>query len=170
VSEKKWAIYTRTSKIDQHPENQIIELKRYAEANGYDYDVYSEKESTRKRRPVKAGLLKSIRSGKYAGVIVWKITRWARSFIELIQEIEEFQNKNIGFISLDLGVDTTTTSGKLTFRILSAVAEFGRETTRENTMLGLQRARQEGKKLGRPKGSKDKKPRRKSGYYRRWSE
>lgn len=165
---KKWAIYSRTSRIDQKPENQVIELERYAKAHGYEHDVYWEKESTRKTRPIKAELMRKIRKGEYRGVIVWKITRWARSFIELIQEIEEFKNKGIGFISLDLGVDTSTTTGMLTFRILSAVAEFEREVTRENTNLGLQRARLQGKTLGRPKGAKDKKKRRKSGYYRRW--
>jgi len=164
----KYAIYARTSKIDQHPENQLIELERYAKANGYEYDVYSEKESTRKTRPVKAGLLAKIRKREYQGVIVWKISRWARSFFELIQEVEEFRKKNISFISLDLGVDTSTTTGMFTFRILSAVADLERENIRENTNLGLQRAKEEGKKLGRPKGSKDKKQRRRSGYYNRW--
>ena len=39
----------------------------------------------------------------------------------------------------------------------------------ERINLGLERARSKGKRLGRPKGSKDKKIRRKSGYYQRWS-
>ena len=47
--------------------------------------------------------------------------------------------------------------------------EFGREINRDRILLGLERREKEGKKLGRPKGSKDKKRRRKSGYLQRWA-
>jgi len=52
----------------------------------------------------------------------------------------------------------------LHFQILSAFAEFERELIRERTIEGLRRAKLQGKKAGRPKGSKDSKKRRRSGY------
>jgi DNA invertase Pin-like site-specific DNA recombinase len=58
---------------------------------------------------------------------------------------------------------------KLFFTFVSGFADFERETIRERVKLGLARRRAEGKPLGRPKGSKDKGKRRKSGYYMRWS-
>jgi DNA invertase Pin-like site-specific DNA recombinase len=57
-----------------------------------------------------------------------------------------------------------TASGKLHFQILSAFAEFERELIRERTIEGLRRAKLQGKQSGRPKGSKDTKKRKKSGY------
>ena len=62
-------------------------------------------------------------------------------------------------------LDFTTASGKLQFQILSAFAEFERSLISERTKEGLRRAKLQGKQLGRPKGSKDKKVRKKSGYY-----
>ena len=48
----KIAIYVRVSTIDLNPENQIIELEKYAKAMNYDYEMFQEKESTRKTRPI----------------------------------------------------------------------------------------------------------------------
>jgi DNA invertase Pin-like site-specific DNA recombinase len=66
-------------------------------------------------------------------------------------------------------IDTTTSSGKFTFYLFGAIAELERELITERINLGLERAKMKGKKLGRPKGKKDSKRRRKSGYYQRWS-
>ena len=48
------------------------------------------------------------------------------------------------------GIDCTSPAGKLQLHILAALAEFERERIRERVMAGLQRARGQGKRLGRP--------------------
>lgn len=58
--------------------------------------------------------------------------------------------------------------GKFFFTILSGFAEMEREMIKERIKLGLERRRKEGKALGRPVGSKDKKYRKKSGYLLRY--
>ena len=75
--------------------------------------------------------------------------------------------KGINFTCITQSIDTTTSSGKLTFHILGAVAEFERTLISERTKEGLKTAAMKGKFPGRPKGSKDSKPRNKSGYYLR---
>jgi DNA invertase Pin-like site-specific DNA recombinase len=57
---------------------------------------------------------------------------------------------SIAFVSLAEGIDATTPAGKLQMHILGAIAEFERERIRERVLAGLQRARREGKRLGRP--------------------
>ncbi len=161
---KKIALYVRVSTSEQTVENQRIRLVEYAERNGYDYDLYEEVESTRKTRPVKQGLLARLRNHEYDAVIVYKLDRWARSSTELILDTKELLDKNVGFISISDNLDFSTASGKLHFQILSAFAEFERELIRERTIEGLRRAKLQGKKAGRPKGSKDSKKRRRSGY------
>ncbi len=160
----KIALYLRVSTSDQTTENQRIRLVEHAEKNGHQYDIYEETESTRKTRPVKQALLAKLRMNEYDSVVVYKLDRWARSSTELILDTKELLDKEIGFISISDNLDFSTASGKLHFQILSAFAEFERELIRERTLEGLHRARLQGKKVGRPAGSKDKKKRKRSGY------
>ena len=94
--------------------------------------------------------------------------RLGRSLQHLIQIIQEWNNLGIDFICKTQPIDTTTNEGKLIFHIFGAIAEFERGIIRERINSGLDRARRQGKKLGRPKGSKDKKRRKKGGYYLRY--
>jgi len=161
---KHIAIYIRVSTSEQTVENQRIRLLEYAGKNNYTYDIYEEVESTRKTRPVKQVLLTKLRNSQYDAVVVYKLDRWARSSTELILDTKELIDKGVGFISISDNLDFSTASGKLHFQILSAFAEFERELIRERTIEGLKRAKMQGKQAGRPKGSKDKKKRKKSGY------
>ncbi len=158
------ALYLRVSTSEQTVENQRIRLIEYAENNGYTYDIFEETESTRKTRPVKQALLAKLRQNHYDAVVIYKLDRWARSSTELILDTQELLNKGIGFISISDNLDFGTAAGKLHFQILSAFAEFERELIRERTIEGLRRAKSQGKTVGRPKGSKDTKKRKKSGY------
>jgi len=161
---KHLALYIRVSTSEQTVENQRIRVIEYAEKNGYTYDIFEETESTRKTRPVKQALLAKLRQSQYDAVVVYKLDRWARSSTELILDTKELIDKGVGFISISDNLDFSTASGKLHFQILSAFAEFERELIRERTIEGLRRAKSQGKKVGRPKGSKDTKKRKKSGY------
>lgn len=145
------AIYVRVSKRDMNPDNQRIQLEDYAKRQGWEYDVYEERETTRKTRPIKQEVLRKLRHREYDAVLIWKLDRWARSLQELIVEIDELTNKGIGFIVLTAPIDTTSASGRLMIQIMGAFAEFEREMIRERTIAGLERARRQGKKLGRPR-------------------
>jgi len=148
----KVAIYCRTSKIDQNPENQKIELEKYAKAMGYDYKIFEEQESTRKTRPVKNDIFQDALRKKWDLILVWKLDRWARSMQELINDLELLKQNNVQFKTLkeNIILDDNPTN-KLMINILSSFAQFERDIIRERTMAGLERARQQGKKLGRPK-------------------
>ena len=166
----KVAIYARVSKEEQNPENQILELTDYAKKRGFEvYHVYVDKVSGAKEsRPALNELMNDARQKKFDAVLVWKLDRLGRSLQHLIQIIEEWEKLGINFICYTQNIDTTSPSGKLIFHIFGAIAEFERELIRERVRAGLKRAKKEGKRLGRPPGSKDKKKRRKSGYYLRW--
>jgi len=167
----KVAIYVRVSKEDQHPENQIIELTEFAENRGFEiFHTYVDKISGSKdSRPGLSELMIDARSKCFDAVIVWKLDRLGRSLQHLIQIIQEWRNLDIDFICKTEPIDTTSASGELIFHIFGAIAQFERKLITERINLGLERARKEGKHIGRPKGKKDSKQRRKSGYYQRWS-
>ena len=158
------ALYIRVSTSEQTVENQRIRLIEYAEKHGYTFNIYEEVESTRKTRPVKQSLLAKLRNHEYDSVVVFRLDRWARSSTELILDVKELIDKNVGFISVSENLDFTTATGMLHFQILSAFSEFERALIRERTLEGLRRAKMQGKQSGRPLGSKDTKKRKKSGY------
>jgi len=147
----KIAIYCRVSREDLNLENQSMKLIEFAKMKGWEYELFLEKESTRKTRPIKEEVLDLLRKGKFDGVLVYKLDRWARSLQELVMNIEELKNRGKHFIVLTQPIDTSSASGMLMFQILGAFAEFEREMIRERTMNGLDRARAKGIKLGRPK-------------------
>lgn len=155
----KFAIYCRVSTEEQTTENQRLILIEYAERRGFNYEVFEEVESTRNTRPLKQKLLGRLRAMEFDGLLVLKLDRWARSLRELTLELEEIHAKGVTFISLNDSIDMSTATGRLQFQILSAFAEFERNLISERTKEGLARARSQGKRLGRPPGSKDKKPR-----------
>lgn len=168
--EMKTAIYCRVSTNRQTNENQKIRLINFAQEKGLKFDLFEEVESTRKTRPVKQELLQRLRLGDYAQVIVFKLDRWARSSRELILEIQELVDKGIGFVSVSDNLDFNSSVGRLHFQILAAFSEFERSLISERTKEGIERTKAQGTTLGRPKGSKDSKPRPKSGYIYREAE
>ena len=169
----KIAIYVRnsTNEDKQNPETQIKPLRKRCEDQKWDYEIFQEFASgSKESRPQLDEMLKRIRAGDFTAVMVWRLDRLGRSLKHLLQLIEEFKNKDVKFISLTEGFDTSTPQGELFFSIAGAFAQFERKLIQERINAGLKRAKEEGKILGRPAGSKDKKVRRKSGYRLRWTQ
>lgn len=165
---KRVALYCRVSTESQTNDTQSLFLERYAKERGWSYALFEEVQSSRKTRPVKAQLLNILRAknNKFDAVIVTKLDRFARSSTELILDIKELIDKGIAFISVGDNLDFGTASGRLHFKILCAFAEFERDLISIRTREGLARLKQQGNvKLGRPAGSKDRKVRKKAGYY-----
>jgi len=168
----KAAIYLRVSTLEQTTLNQELELKGYCERNQIEiYDIYKDEgvSGSKTSRPELDRLLQDIRNRCFDVVIVWKFDRLGRSTAHLLQVLEELKNKGIRLIATSQNIDTLTPMGKFFFTILSGFAEMEREIIRERILLGLERRKKQGHKLGRPRGSKDKKYRKKSGYYNRWA-
>ena len=159
----KVAIYARVSTQSQDPLMQKKALIEKAEREGWDYDYFEETKSTKKTRPVKYDLYNRLLKGEYDAVCIWKIDRWARSTQELSREVTTLYDRGVKFISLTDNIDLSSASGTLQFNIISAFAQFERDIISERTKEGLKHAQNVGKR------GKDKRPRRKSGYYLRWS-
>jgi DNA invertase Pin-like site-specific DNA recombinase len=84
-------------------------------------------------------------------LVVWRLDRLGRSLPHLITTMTDLEGRGIGFKSLTENIDTTTSGGKLIFRIFGALAEFERNLIRERTNAGLIAARARGRIGGRPK-------------------
>src|SRR6266568_8363929 len=148
----KAAIYARVSTVDQEPENQLQEIRRYVEARGWSAVEYVDRgvSGAKDRRPALDQLLADAKRRRFDVVACWRLDRLGRSLKHLIMLLEELQALGVAFVSLAEGIDATTPAGKLQLHILGAIAEFERGRLRERTIAGLQRARMQGKRLGRP--------------------
>lgn len=149
----KIALYARVSKaLDQNPENQLIELRNWANAAKHEiYGEFVDEVSSKDTRPQKEAVLKLLRLSNIEGVAFVALDRWGRSMGELVMELEEFSQSNKSLISLKEGIDLSTAAGRMFANILAAMANFERDRIRERTLLGLARARAQGKRLGRPR-------------------
>jgi DNA invertase Pin-like site-specific DNA recombinase len=149
----KAAIYARVSTFDQEPENQLVELRRYVTARGWTGEEFVERgvSGSRDRRPVLDVLVQAARRRQFDVLVCWRLDRLGRNLRHLVILLEELQSLGIAFISLGEGIDCTTPAGKLQLHILAALAEFERERIRERVQAGLERARRQGVRLGRPR-------------------
>ena len=165
------AIYCRVSKIDLNAENQISELKAYATRQGYNVTgIYTDYISgIKEHRPELDKLLQEAKLSdrKFNAVLIWKLDRLGRSLQHLIKIVKYFEEFGVDLIVQTQNIDTTTSSGKLMFHIFGAIAEFERSLISERTKAGINRARAEGKRIGRAKGQKDSKKRKIEGYFKR---
>ena len=152
---KRIALYARVSTKNngQTTETQLVALREYAEnhsfkiVNEYVDNGYS---GSKDSRPRLDQLMRDAKQRKFDAVVVARFDRFARSTRHLILALEEFQALGIDFISLNESVDTSTPMGKMVFTVIGAVAELERSLIKERVVMGLDRARKEGKRLGRP--------------------
>lgn len=174
---KKIAAYMRVSKrIGMTVENQkpIIEnwLKNNTDTSKIEVHWFVEEESTRKELPEREKVIRLLGIREYDTLICVRLDRWGRSTTDIVLSIEYIIKNNVRVIFIQNGFDwvkdSYNSTNKLQLDLLSAFANFERELISERTKEGLARAKAQGKKFGRPIGSKDKKTRRKSGYYMRW--
>ena len=149
------AIYARVSTKghNQDPETQLIALREYAKARGFDVvDEYVDVgiSGSKESRPALNRLMTDARRRRFDSVLVARFDRFARSTRHLIQALEEFNALGVDFISLSESLDTSTPMGKMVYTVIAAVAELERSLIRERVLMGLERAKAQGKQLGRP--------------------
>jgi len=149
----KAAIYARVSTCEQTCDNQLLELRRYVAARAWAGTEFVDAgiSGSKDKRPALDALLKDAKRRKFDVVVCWRLDRLGRNLKHLITLLEDLQALGVAFVSLAEGIDATTPAGKLQMHILGAIAEFERERIRERVLAGLQRARTQGVRLGRPR-------------------
>ena len=141
--------YARVSTEAQNLGRQIDALKKY----GVDM-IYNEKMTGTKRdRPELTKMLDRMTEGDT--VIVESLSRLGRSTKDLIELTELFERKGVHLVSLKESIDTSSSTGKLLFTLMSAIAQFERDVIADRTKEGLRSARARGRTGGRPKANPD---------------
>ena len=147
------AVYARVSTLDQEPENQLVELRRYIAARSWPEAVeYVDRgvSGSKDRRPALDRLVRAATRREFDVLVVWRLDRLGRNLRHLVTLLDELQAIGVSFVSLGEGIDCTTPAGRLQLHVLAALAEFEKARIAERVAAGLARARRNGTKLGRP--------------------
>lgn len=136
--------YARVSASDQKAQLQLDALQ----AAGCQQVFVDEGISgSRTTRPALSKAFAALKAGDV--LVVWRLDRLGRSLSHLIQLAGQLDEQGIGFRSLTEAIDTTSSSGRLLFHIMGALAEFERNLIVERTQAGLAAAKRRGTRLGR---------------------
>ena len=151
------ALYLRVSTKEQTTENQRRELEVVAKRSGWTVvSVYEDAgisgANGREKRPAFDKLLKDASRREFDMIAAWSVDRLGRSLQNLIGFLEDIQVKGVNLYLHQQGLDTTTPTGRAMFGMCSVFAEFERAIIKERINAGLDRARANGKTLGRKAG------------------
>lgn len=166
----KAIIYARcsTDEKKQDVEIQIKELQDYCNRQDWDYEIHSEYSSGSKQIPDKLRkILNLIKSRHYDIFLVYDLTRFSRLHPSTTNKMMDFIVKNnCRFLSLQDNIDSDDEIKWLLIKpMFQYMAYIYSKNLSEKVKLGMEKAKQKGVHVGRPKGSKDKKIRSKKGYY-----
>jgi DNA invertase Pin-like site-specific DNA recombinase len=155
MAAKKVALYSRVSTDRQTTDNQLLELRAVAERHGWVIvDEYIDQgisgAKSRDQRPEFDRLLKDAARKKFVLIASWSVDRLGRSLQDLVAFLSEIHAKKVDLYLHQQGMDTTTPAGKMLFQMMGVFAEFERTMIQERVKAGLERAKAQGKRLGRP--------------------
>ena len=152
---KKCYMYLRVStymQVDGYSlDAQMNKIKSYADANGMIISgVYRDEGKSGKNiegRPEFQKMMKDIENRKdnVSFVLVFKLSRFGRNVTDTMNSLERIQGYGVELVSVDEGLDTSTSMGKLVIVILSAVAEMERENIIAQSKAGREQKAKEGK-------------------------
>lgn len=132
------AVYARVSTLDQEPENQLQELRRYVQARGWTAAEYVDRgvSGAKDKRPALDVLVEQAKRRTFDVVVCWRLDRLGRNLRHLITLLDELQALGVAFVSLAEGIDATTPAGKLQMHILGAIADYAESEIMQSDHAG----------------------------------
>ena len=152
----KVAVYARvsTSDKDQDPETQLLPLRDFCLALGWEvYREYVDQAPANDlaHRIQWRQLLDDAAKRRFSVVLVFKLDRAFRSVKHMHDTLAAWELVGVSFQSLRERFETSTALGRLLLNLLASLAEFELELIRERVKAGMERARRQGRRIGRPR-------------------
>lgn len=149
---KRCAIYARVSTPEQCIDNQLYDLRKFAEQRGFEVACeYTDVgvSGSKARRPGLDAMLKDARKRKFSVVIVSGYDRLARSVKHFLSVVDELADLDVEFISRRENIATDGPMGRLFLTIISSIAELESDLIRERIRAGMRRRKLDGLCVGR---------------------
>jgi len=159
-------IYSRVSTGQQETENQIMVLTSWADQRGYEVvKVYQEEESAWRNGHQKelANLIADARRRRFQAVLVWALDRLSREgALAILSLVNKLSSCGVKVLSYqESWTEAPGEVAELLYALTGWVARMESQRRSERTKAGLARVKAQGKCLGRPLGSKDRRKRKK---------
>lgn len=135
--------YVRVSTVEQNEQRQVEALEKH------DIDKWFKEKISGKsmNRPKLKEMLDFVREGDT--VFIHDFSRLARSTKDLLEIVEQLNEKGVHLVSNKENIDTSTPTGKLMLTMIGAIAEFERQNLLERQKEGIAIAKRDGKYRGR---------------------
>lgn len=163
---KQVAIYIRELNNEVASEKREA-LIRIAINRSWRCDLFNEEQKFVSTWPVKAKLLTKLRNHNYDGLLIFNLESWARNSTELILEFDEFTREGLFIYSVSESLHLVSDFFDPRTRTLHAFARFERSLIDKKRKNAIELAKYYGKRIGRPRGAKDKVKRKTDGYFER---
>ena len=150
----KAALYIRCSTVkqvenDSHLRQQSL-LEDWAESKGYEYETFVDGGVSGRVDERDAFQEMNDRIDEFDVVAVREMSRLYRNLQRFLEQIEEYEQQGIEFISLDDPIDTSSPQGRLQLQIIGAFNEFKSRVASERATRAAERRKEQGKQVGRP--------------------
>jgi len=144
-------VSTEQQKEEGSHENQREQLEEWADRNDHDIEMFEDIaiSGQAEERDDYDELMD--RAEEFDAIVVRELSRFGRNLRRLLNDIHDLKERGVDFISLKDNIDTTTAQGKLLMQVIGAFNEFWANVARERANEMVQRRREEGKPIGRPK-------------------
>lgn len=137
--------YARVSSTDQNLATQTVELNKFGV-----HKVISEKVSgVSMKKDALVDLLSILSQGDV--LVVTRMDRLGRNTIQLLELVEQLEQKDVYLVILNMNIDTRTATGKFFMTIMAGFSELDRTMIKEKQRAVIKLAKQKGKYKGRPK-------------------
>lgn len=147
------ALYARVSTRDQDPQSQLLALREYAAGRGWDAEEFVDCAPAGQwaRRGEWSRCMAQAARHRLDLLLVWRMDRAFRSVLDAAITLERLRGWGVGLRSLgEPWLDTTSPFGEALYHITIAYAQLERGILSERTKAGMERARRQGKHIGRP--------------------
>jgi DNA invertase Pin-like site-specific DNA recombinase len=149
---KKCAIYARVSTPEQRIDNQLYDLRLFAEQRGFEVVAeYTDVgvSGSKARRPGLDAMLKDARKRRFGVVIVAAFDRIARSTKHFLTVVDELDSLGVEFFSRRENIATDGAMGRLFLTLISSIAELESDLIKERIRAGMRRRKLDGLPVGR---------------------
>lgn len=144
-------VSTKQQKEDGSHENQRDELQRWAERNDHELECFEDIAISGQSddRPGYQAMMD--RADEFDAIVVRELSRFGRNLRKVLDDVETLDERGIEFITLSGEFDTSTAQGKLLLQVKGAFDEFWSNLAQERANEMVERRREQGKPIGRPK-------------------